>query len=80
MKALAEDVQKRKEEYSSGMYDEDVRTIPRWQAQEAVPGHKLRPGSQKQQLRPEEEESLELVRLSLQSCINLSIKILTTSY
>lgn len=63
LRALAEDVRKKTEEYDRGVYDEDVRTIPRWQSQEMVPSNRLRPGSQKQILRPEEEDNLELQRI-----------------
>ena len=61
LRALAEDVRKKSEEYERGVYDENVRTVPRWQAQEMVPSNRLRPGSTKQILRAEEEEQLELV-------------------
>lgn len=67
LRALAEDVRKKTEEYNSGVYDEDVRTIPRWQSQEMVPSNRLRPGSQKQILRPEDEDKLELVRIITRS-------------
>ena len=63
LRALAEDVRKKSEEYERGVYDENVRTVPRWQAQEMVPSSRLRPGSNKQLLRAEEEEQLELVRI-----------------
>jgi hypothetical protein len=63
MRALIEDVRKRQEEFDRGLYDEDVRTISRAQSQELVPSSQLRPGSYKQILREEEEESLALQRL-----------------
>lgn len=61
MRALVEDVRKRQEEFDRGVYDEDVRTISRNEAQEMVPSSSLRPGSYKQILKPEEEDKLELV-------------------
>lgn len=61
MKALVEDVRKRQQEFDRGVYDEDVRTISRSDAQQLVPASSLRPGSHKQILKPEEEEHLELV-------------------
>ena len=45
------------------MYDEDMRTIPRAEAQDLVPSSRLRPGAHKQVLRQEEENALELQRL-----------------
>jgi hypothetical protein len=62
LRALVEDVRKRQEEFDRGVYDEDVRTISRAEAQEMVPSSRLRPGSYKQVLRTEDEENLELQR------------------
>ena len=39
-----------------------LRTKPRWQANEEIPSAELRPGAEKQMLRPAEEEALPLVR------------------
>ena len=50
-----------------GLFDEDVRTIPRWQAQELVPSARLRPGAHKQVLKEDEEDALELVSLLVAS-------------
>jgi hypothetical protein len=75
LRALAEQVRKQKEEFEHGLYDEDVRSVPRWQAREAVPSSQLRPGSQKQVLRPHEEEALELQRLGHGNCFTHRKKI-----
>lgn len=65
LRALLEEVNKQRKEYDAGLYNEDVRTIPRSQAQKLVPSRKLRPGSYKQMLRAEEQDALELVSLKL---------------
>lgn len=75
LRALAEQVRKQKEEFEHGLYDEDVRSIPRWQARELVPSSELRPGSHKQVLRPEDEEALELQRLGHGNCFTHRTKI-----
>lgn len=62
LKALADQVAQEREQLEHGVYDEDVRAIPRWQAQELVPSSQLRPGAEKQMLKEEEEDALELVR------------------
>ena len=41
-----------------------LRTLPRWLQNEEIPGIELRPHAPKQQLRPEEEAWLGLVRCS----------------
>ena len=41
-----------------------MRTLPRWLQNEEIPGFELRPYASKQQLRPEEEAWLGLVRCS----------------
>lgn len=38
------------------------RSLPRWQVQELTPGHTIRQGAYKMQLREREEAELELVR------------------
>lgn len=49
--------------FDSGALDESVRTVPRWQRDDSLPGELLRPHALKQQLREEEEQELELDRL-----------------
>lgn len=75
LRALAEQVRKEKNEFDHGLYDDDVREVPRWQAREAVPSSQLRPGSRKQVLRPNEEEALELQRLGHGNCFTHRKKI-----
>ncbi len=42
-----------------------LRDKPRWQVNSELPSTELRPGAEKQMLRPWEEEALPLVRRSL---------------
>jgi hypothetical protein len=51
--------------FDSGALDESVRTLPRWQRDDSLPGELLRPHAHKQQLREEEEDELELVSARL---------------
>lgn len=48
--------------FESGAYDESARSLPRWQVQELTPGHTIRQGAYKMQLREREEAELELDR------------------
>ncbi|KAL4438996.1 hypothetical protein ABPG77_006933 [Micractinium sp. CCAP 211/92] len=48
--------------FESGAYDETARSLPRWQVQELTPGHTIRQGAYKMQLREREEAELELDR------------------
>ena len=61
LRAMTEEVKRRRREFEAGLYDDDVRQISRFQAQKQVPSELLRPGSDKQMLRGEEEDALELV-------------------
>ncbi|PSC74761.1 fatty-acid-binding 1 [Micractinium conductrix] len=55
-------VKEQRRRYESGAYDETVRSVPRWVAQELTPGHTIRQGALKMQLRQREEAQLELDR------------------
>ncbi|KAL4452610.1 hypothetical protein ABPG75_008272 [Micractinium tetrahymenae] len=48
--------------FESGAYDESARSLPRWQVQELTPGHTIRQGAYKMQLREREEAELDLDR------------------
>ena len=39
-----------------------IREKPRWEANQDIPSTELRPGAEKQMLRPWEEEALPMVR------------------
>lgn len=61
LRALRERVARQRQDFDRGVYDESVRTLPRWMVQEVVPSARLRPGAYKQMLREEEEAALPLV-------------------
>ena len=61
---VAEQLKKDKSLRRTGGDTPTMRTLPRWLQNEDIPGFELRPHALKQQLRPEEEAWLGLVRRS----------------
>eukprot|EP00887_Chlorella_sp_A99_P006802 scaffold2.g6802.t1 len=63
LKALRDKVLRMKADLDRGVYEESIRTVPRWVLQATAPSTELRPGAHKQLLRKEEEEQLALDRI-----------------
>ena len=59
---VAEQLKEDREYHKIGADTPTHRTLPRWLQNEEIPGIELRPHASKQQLRPEEEAWLGLVR------------------
>ena len=62
---LAKEVAELKRVHAVGGDEPTLRDKPRWQVNSELPSTELRPGAEKQMLRPWEEEALPLVRRSL---------------
>ena len=61
--ALAKEVAELKRVHAVGGDEPTLRDKPRWQVNSELPSTELRPGAEKQMLRPWEEEALPLVRI-----------------
>ena len=65
---LAKEVAELKRVHAVGGDEPTLRDKPRWQVNSELPSTELRPGAEKQMLRPWEEEALPLVRRWLCRC------------
>ena len=59
---LAKDVAEAEQLRAVGGDEGTLRDKPRWQVNQEIPSSELRPGSEKQMMRPWEEEALPMVR------------------
>lgn len=62
-KVFRDRMQKEQQAYDRGLYDEDIRSIPRAQAKALLTSKEARPGAMKEMLREEEEKELQLEKL-----------------